>query len=316
MNLKRIALTFCVSCLTAGAVIAQDLGQATELFNMGATSLQSDDKEGALKYFKQALDMAGQLGEEGSELSNEIKALLPKLYLQIGKEAANAKEIAKAFENLELAKKTATEYNVAEVADEVDQLIPTVQMIGANDLLNDGKYAEAAAEYKKIIAGDASNATAYLRLGMALSKTTDQAGAIDAFTKAAELGEKEDAGKQLANIYLKQANNLYRGKKIADAYTNAQKAVQFAPENGQANKLFGVIALASKKYDDAIAGLEKYLAVTPNAKDKNAIMYQLATAFEGKGDKDKACGYYKQIVNDPQFKAFAEHKIKNELKCN
>ena len=71
-----------------------------------------------------------------------------------------------------------------------------------------------------------------------------------------------------------------------------------------------------KQYDTAIAAFEAYLALAPNANDKSQIIYQLATAYEGRKDRAKACSYYKQILSDPKFGAVAKYKVEEELKCN
>ena len=60
----------------------------------------------------------------------------------------------------------------------------------------------------------------------------------------------------------------------------------------------------------------KFVAMDTNAKDKASTLYNLATAYEGKGNNAKACGYYKQILTDPTYKQIAEYKVKTQLKCN
>lgn len=315
-KIGKIALTLCVSVMALGSAYAQDLAQATELYNMGATTLASEDKAGALKYFQQALDMASQLGEEGLEIANDSKNIIPKIYLQIAKEAAAAKSYDVAIENMALCEKTSQEYGVTEVKEDLQTLESQVYLLQGNELMNADSYAEAIESYKKVVEVDPENGTAYLRLGMAYSKLDDEANAVAAFGAAAEKGQKENADKQLFNMYLLKANKLYKEKNLAEALPAAKKAYEYDPSNANACKLLGIIALSSKKYDDAIAGFESYLSASPNAKDKNAMCYQLATAWEAKGDKAKACGYYKQIVNDPKFAEYAKYKINTELKCN
>jgi tetratricopeptide (TPR) repeat protein len=128
------------------------------------------------------------------------------------------------------------------------------------------------------------------------------------------LGEKEDASKQLSVVYLKRSVAALKTKTWAGVYENAKKSNQYVV-SGQANKLVGLSSVQLKKFDEAIAALESYLAEDPNAKDKNSTMYNLAVAFEGKKDTAKACGYYKQLLNDPTYKPIAEYKVKTELKC-
>ena len=59
---------------------------------------------------------------------------------------------------------------MAEVATEATNLIPQILMSDANTLLNDGKFAEAIVEYKKVIEVEPNNFTAYLRIGICESR--------------------------------------------------------------------------------------------------------------------------------------------------
>ncbi|MBR2437970.1 MAG: hypothetical protein IKB26_02915, partial [Bacteroidales bacterium] len=98
--MKKIAKLFAVTAIALSvsvAVNAQDLTQATELYNTAATALNEGNHAAALENFQKALSMADALGEEGATLATDCKNIIPKLYLQMGKEAANAKDMDKAI---------------------------------------------------------------------------------------------------------------------------------------------------------------------------------------------------------------------------
>ena len=144
--------------------------------------------------------------------------------------------------------------------------------------------------------------------------------AVDMFTNAAEVAGEgsnvaKDAMKQISNCYLKKAVACQKAKDNRGCMENAQKSAQ-AMDSPNAQKLIGVSALNLKQYDTAIGAFEAYLALAPNAKDNAQIIYQLATAYEGRKDRAKACSYYKQILNDPKFGPVAKYKVEEELKCN
>ena len=63
--MKKILLTIMVALCTMGIAAAQDLEKATELYNNAAAAIENNKAE-AITMFEQALDMAGQLGEEGA----------------------------------------------------------------------------------------------------------------------------------------------------------------------------------------------------------------------------------------------------------
>ena len=314
-HLKTFLAICMLSLFSFGSVYGQDLAAATELYNAGAAALNTNNYPGAIDSFNKALKMLETLGEEGATLSKECKDILPKIYLRYGKELANSKDIDNALIQLKKAAETAKANSMADVEKEATELIPQVLMADATSCLNEGKFAEAITVYKKLIARDPENATAYLRIGMCEARLNNEEGAIAAFEKAIQLGDKEDASKQLSVVYLKRSAAAFKTKNLAGAYENAKKSNQYVV-SGQANKLVGLSSVQLKKFDEAIAALESYLAEDPNAKDKNSTIYNLAVAFEGKKNPGKACGYYKQLLSDPTFKAIAEYKVKTELKCN
>ena len=117
--MKKIAKFFAATALALVVCVAanaQDLTQAGELYNNAATALNEGNNAAALEGFQKALDMALALGDEGAELANDCKGIIPKLLLSMGKDAVNAKEMDKAIELLAQAQKLATEYGQAEVA--------------------------------------------------------------------------------------------------------------------------------------------------------------------------------------------------------
>ena len=316
MKKFKTFLAICaVALLSAGNLQAQDLAAATETYNAAATSLNDGNYVSAIENFNKALKMLEGLGEEGQTLMAEAKSIIPQIHLRYGKELAAAKDIDNAVIQLKKAIETGKSYAVADVVTEATDLLPQVLMADANDLLNEGKFAEAVVEYNRVIKADPENGTAYLRIGMAQSRLNKEAEAVAAFEKAIELGEKDNASRQLSVIYLKKAAAMLGAKNWAGSFENAQKSNDYN-ESGQSLKILGLSANQLKKFDDAISALEKYYAMDTNAKDKSSTLYNLATAYEGKGNNAKACGYYKQILTDPTYKQIAEYKVKTQLKCN
>ena len=309
-------LAICVlSILSMGTVYGQDLTAATDAFNAGGAALNESNYPVAIESFNKALKMLEGLGEEGATMLKETKAIIPQIYLRYGKQFAAAKDIDNAVIQIKKAIETGKAYSLADVVEEATELLPQIIMADGNNLLNEGKYAEAIVEYNKAIVSDPTNGLAYLRIGMAESRLENEVGAIAAFEKAITLGQKEDASKQLATQYLKKSVAAYKVKNWAGMFDAAEKSNTYL-ESGQAKKLVGLSAVQLKKFDRAISALESYYAEDTSAKDKSSTLYNIATVYEGKGNNAKACGYYKQLLNDPTYKAAAEYKVKTQLKCN
>ena len=300
--MKKIAKFFAASAMALAVCVAanaQDLTQAGELYNSAATALNGGDKATALDGFQKALEMANALGEEGAALATDCKNIIPNILLSLGKDAVNAKEMDKAVELLAQAEKLATEYGQPEVASEAKELVPQVYVAEGNSLLNAKKFAEAAVEYQKALDLNGENGLVWIRLGQCKANSGDTEGAIAAFTKASEFGQKAAADKQIGTIYLKAAVAAYKAKNHAATLENVLKSNEYGVKT--ANLYGGMAAFNLKKYDQAISLLEGEGSTNSN--------YYLARAYEAKGNNAKACEYYKLITSDKNFGAYATSKV-------
>lgn len=306
--MKKIILMATAVLFAAATVSAQDLESATNVYNDGAMALNQEDYATALNSFKQALSQAEACGEEGAELVGKCKEIIPQLELSIGKELIKNESFDEAISQLKQAIATAKEYGNAEVETDATQLIPQVLQSKAGNLLNAKDYAGAAAVYKEVIALDPDNGTAQLRLGMALGATGNVEEAEAAYLAAAQAGQEAAAKKQLSTLFLKRASANLKGKKYDAAIGDALKSNEYL-ENATAMKIAGTAANAAKKGAEAIEYLEKYLTLSPSAKDANKMYYTIAALAQGLGDKAKAKEYYQKIVGDPQFGEYAKAQL-------
>lgn len=312
--MRKFFATLLVAICALGICSAQDLEKTTEIFNNAATALNAGNKAEAAALFEQALTAATALGEEGNEIANQCKDVLPNIYLSMGKELANDKNVDGAIEKFNKAAELAGKFGANDVADEAKGLISQALMAQAGSFLGEKNFAAAAEAYNKILAADPANGTASLRLGMALAGLGKNDEAVAAYQKAMENGEEETARKQLSTLFLKKAAACQKAKDFKGCLENAQQSAEYL-DNPQAQKLIGTSASALKQYKLAIEGFEAYLAMSPNAKDKAQIIYQLGDATMKAGDNAKACSYFKQIAQDAKFGETARYYI-TTLKCN
>ena len=266
------------SLLCGSLVYAQDLATVTETYNNGITANEAGNMEMALQSFKEALVMAEALGEEGAEIVTNCKSSIPVLMFALAKKAVNETEYDKAVAGLRETIETATKYGVDNIADDAAVLIPQVLMQKANGFFNDKDYAAAAAAYKEVLAEDAANGMASLRLGAALKATGDKEGAVAAFQAAIENGQDKAGTKQIVNLYQQEAAAALKAKKYDDAIA---------------------AALESAKYDADIEYFEKYLELAPTAKNSGDILFSIGVSYQQLKDNDKAKEYYQKAVADP-----------------
>ena len=264
--MKRIFAILVAAVISAGSLFAQDLASATETYNNGAAALGEKNYTAALSSFQEALKVAEGLGEEGAEIVENCKGIIPSIVFSIARESVNNKEYDKAIAGLEETVKVATEYGKEDVADKAKDLIPQVYMQQGNSLLTAKDYAAAAEAYKAILAGNPTNGVAALRLGQALNAAGDVEGAVAAFETAAANGQETTANGQLANIALKDASALLKEKKYDDAIEKALKSAEYK-ESANAYKIAGTAANSLQKKDLAIEYLGKYVELAPTASD-------------------------------------------------
>lgn len=303
----KLVIAAFVSLFMCGAVYAQDLGQTTEMYNAAATALNEGKNAEALSGFQNALKAASALGEEGTTLVNDCKTIIPKIIFQLGKDAAAAQDFTTAIEKLSYAYSVAKEYGKQETINDAKELLSQVYMAQGSTALGSKDYAAAITDYTKAIELDATNGKAYFYMGVAKDQSGDEQGAIEAYTKASENGEKENSMSQLANMFLIKANDALKAKNFAAAIENGLKSSNYM-DTPPANKLVGIAAFNAKKYDQAISSIEKVVAADAKALD---MRYYLARAYEAKGNKAKACSNYKLAQNAPnaQIAAFCKSKV-------
>lgn len=307
--MKKFFLIAMAVCF-AITVSAQDMAQATDTYNNGAMTLTTGDNAGALDAFQKALTIAEACGEEGADIVNNCKDIIPKIVLAIGKDFAQAKDYGKAIPQLKTAIEYAQKYSNADVEAEANELIPLLLMQKANGQLRAKDFANAVESYKEVLAVEPKNGRAQLMLAQALTGTNAINEAVEAFKKAAEMGEEKDANKQLSTIFAKQAAAQLKAKKYQEAVDFALKSNEYL-ENATAMKIAGTAASSLKKNADAIKYLEKYLELSPNAKDANQMNYTIAALSQLIGDKAKAKEYYQKITSDPKFGETAKQMLQS-----
>lgn len=309
ITMKKIYLMLAAALMSAGIMSAQDIKSVAEIYNQGAEEIQLGNMEAALGHFENALSQAEALGDEGAEIAANCKNTIPALMLSIAKDQIKADNYDGALDQLAKTIEKAKEYENAEVLADAEELVPQVNMQKGNTLIKAKDFAGAAAVFEQIIAADSTNAMAAIRLGQSYMSTGKAAEAEKAYLLAARQGQDDQAYKQLSNMYVKQAAADLKAKKYEDAITAADKSNSYQ-ENATAYKVAGTAASQAKKNAEAITYLEKYLELSPNAKDAVQMRYTIAATAQTMGDKAKAKEYYQMIVSDPKFGPTAQEMLK------
>lgn len=297
--MKKIISTLAALALAAGYVGAQDLTEITEMYNSGAEAIAAGDKEGALKSFEQAYELAAALGEEGAEIAENCKNVIPELNLSIAKSLVNDTKYTEAIDRIKTTISVAEKFANADILAEAKDLMPKVVMQNASVLLNAKKYAEAAEAYKEVLSGDPANGLAAFRLGLALTGAGKTEEAKAALQTAADNGQQAQAYKQLANLFLKEAAADLKAKQYAKAVDAAVKVTEYDGKNSLAFQIAGQASQILNKDNDAIKYFEKYLELAPTAKNATQIAFTVGALYQKAKNNAKAVEYFQKAVNDP-----------------
>jgi len=306
--MKRIFAAIAAFGLAATVAFAQDYNAAVDAFNAGATALESNKTE-ALAQFRSALSQAQALeGEEAAELVAKCKEAIPGVLMSIAKEKINEGAYDEALETLAETQAVATEYEAAAVAEEAAALVPNVYLRKGSTLLKAKDFAGAATALEEVTKLTPENGQAFLLLGQAQLQNGNTDAAIAALEKANEMGEAQ-AGKLLANTYLKQGQALLKNGKNAEAIAALEKSNTYA-ESANAYKLIASAYTKSGKSKEAINAYKKYLEVSPNAKDADDIIFTIAATAQKAGDKATAKEYYGKLTGSAKYAAQAAAQLK------
>ena len=307
--MKKIFLLFVTVAMSAGMMYAQDINQATENYNNGAMELQMGNNEAAIGYFQTALEMAEALGEEGAEVAANCRNIIPAIFLSTAKELIKGEQYDAAVEQLNKAVEAAGKYENADVAEDANALMPQVYISKGNGFLNAKSFPEAEAAYKQALELDATNGMAAFRLGQALASQNKVEEAEAAYLQAAANGQEKNANKQLSNMYVKLAQAANKAKKYQETIDYAAKSNQYL-ENANAYRFAAGASQQLGKNADCIANYEKYLELSPNAKDAAGVKFTIAALYQQAGDKAKAKEYYQAVSTDPQYGPSAQEQLK------
>ncbi|MBO4469489.1 MAG: tetratricopeptide repeat protein [Bacteroidales bacterium] len=309
--MKKVLVSVCALFAALSISFAQDVNEATDLYNHGAEAIALGDKTGAMEYFQKAYDLAIACGEaEGAaDIVANCESIMPSLSLSIAKDALKEGDYEGAVAKLRDAAALAEKLGAETTAAEAQALIPQAYIQKGSKLLKAKEYEAAAEAFQQTLEVDASNAKAALYLGQAYDKLSNTEKAVEAYELAASLGQEKAANKQLSGIFLKKANAANKAKKYAEAVEMADKSNSYL-ENADACYIAGLASQNLNKPEKAISNFEKYVELKPGAGNAAAVKFTIATLYQGLKNNAKAAEYYKMVENDPNYGAEAQKQLK------
>jgi tetratricopeptide (TPR) repeat protein len=178
----------------------------------------------------------------------------------------------------------------AVLAPEVRQVVKPEwadQNIRANELFKQGKYEEAAAAYREILALNPDLAVIHFNLGNCAYNLQRYEEAFASFQEAIRL--KPD----FFDAYTNLANASGKLKKFEEAIALFEDAIRTYPENAVLSSSLGLLYLNSGQVVKAIEHLEKAAAIDPKGPFP---FYSLGIACTQTGEFEKAIANYEKYI--------------------
>ena len=268
--MKKFVYSVCALFAAATISFAQDVNEATDLFNAAVEYLNLGDKASALENFQKAYNIAKECGEAGQALVDQCESTIPQLALMLAKDYVKAGDYATAVAKAKEASAIAASMNADSVVAEADALVPNIYMQQGNVLIKAKDYEGAIVAYTNTLALNPTNGKAYINMAAAYDKLGQTDKAEETYLLAAANGQEKAANRALGNIYLKKALAANKAKQFSQAIELAKKSNSFN-ESSKAYYIIGLAAQNSNKLDEAIAAFEKYLELEPSAANSQDV---------------------------------------------
>ncbi len=160
--------------------------------------------------------------------------------------------------------------------------------------------------FQAAVAAAPANATAHIKLGLALCDKGELDAAFACYEKAIELDPKYAAAHNNLGIAL-----VHNGQ-LDEAIVCFKKAIELDPKNASAHYNLGVALKDKGQLDEAIACYEKASELDPKYA---AAHYNLGLALQAKGQLDEAIACYEKAIElDPKY-AWAHSGLGNALQA-
>lgn len=315
----------------ASDIVAQDRAAAVKTYNKAREMVQQEKYEQAINLYNQAITISEELGEEGQDIVERAEKKLPEVYYQIAlqsyRKLQKDQSIANFDETIDGFRQTkdiANEYGVSQIAERADNLI--TQFLYQKSILQfKQKNLEASlATLDEVIERNPNYAKAYYQKGI-VTKNLDSKNleaAITLFDKAIEVGQKTNDSQIVSKAKQSVHDELvFRGAKATEnkdydrALDLLTQAVEYDSGSADAHYRLAEAFNKSQEWQQAINHAQEALGFETGGKTEKAkIYFELATAYQGLGQKDKACSAFGNAAYG-SFKSPAEHQMEYELKC-
>jgi tetratricopeptide (TPR) repeat protein len=295
------------------------MNEAGQAFNEGLQKAKAKDYTAAIESYKSCVEICAGLGVEGEDLKGKAEAQIPIAFYKMGIEQYKAKKLDNAVTSFESAIKNAEAINDESNANKSKKYLCRVYNLKGSGLYKAKKYDEAIAMFDKAKEYDEAYEKTYYSKSLVYRKQNNAElykAEVDNLIAIGKEGSKTVA--KAKSTAVKFFANSQAGKAIqAGDFKKSIEMMETGAAYGQMNAQAYFFAAVSynnlSQFAKAVEAGNKGIAL--EKKSKSNIYFELGKAYEGTGNKAKACSSYKSVIDGPNAEA-AKYKVEQELKCN
>lgn len=315
--MKKLTIVMSIVFMTiATGLMAQNLNSAGKAYNKGIELAGEGKTMDAIESYNKCADICAELGEVGEGLGIKAETQITNLYMNMGIEQLKAKNYDSAIIILNETKVYADKVGDPSTNDKLNNYFAAAYTGTGIELYKTKKYKKAEEEYNKALEFNAGYASAHYYLVLTYSKLDDAGMLEESVENVMQYSTKDEqkakAKLAAASYFLKSGHNAVKEEQYNIASAMAEQSIQYNPDNAAA---FYILALAyneQENWGNAVKAAEK--SVSYEGEDKTSYYFELGRAYEGMGEKDKACEAYGKVTKGPNKDA-AEYQRVSVLRC-
>lgn len=320
---KGMATLSLLLCITGG-LGAQSLSDAINEYNQGAQILKTDPEMAAM-HFERCIEIADQLGAEGSDTREKAVAALarvPGVYFNQAMTHYRERNFDSAIQSFEKASETASKYGDEETGRKARAAIPQLYYAKGIELYKNKDFEGAIVQFEKAIELNPNYGKAFLARGLAfkglddlekMKESMDQAMAVSAGKDADTMREAEES---VRNSYYNAGVIALQDQAYSEAEAYFDVSIEYGNNDPDIFLKLGEINNELGNPDKAIQYLEKGIGLSADdAVARAGFYYHMGNAYQAKGDKAKACEAYRKAMHG-QYLENAKYQVESVLKCD
>ncbi len=238
---------------------AQDMDAAKKSYNEAIEAKKAEDFPLAAEKLTAALEISQEVwdmeeDEEAYDLSEQIKNILPGMYLLAGQSKIKSGSIKEGLDMLYTSKEKAADFGDSESESKASNFIARVHYKLGISKYKKKELEAALSELDKAIAADSSFAKSYYikvaiykNMGNDESLKKDAAKGIAAAKASNDNSTKAKIEKLAGSYFLKKGNEAKESSKYSEAIEELKTSLEFNETNSTAYYLLAAVYNLNKK---------------------------------------------------------------------